>query len=98
MSAVGAEQEPTAVVEPGEGAFDNPAVASEAGAVFGLASRDHGLDATLPDETPVLVVVGAAVGDDAVGPPPWPSETSGYRRYPVEQLEQLRDVIAVAAG
>ena len=84
VSAVGAEQEPAAVVEPGEGAFDDPAVASEAGAVFGLASRDHGRDATLPDETPVLVVVVATVCDDAVGTTPGPPDASADRRYPVE--------------
>ncbi len=82
--AIGAEQEPAAVVEPGEAAFDDPAVAAEAGAVFGLAFGDHRLDATLPDEAPVLVVVVAAVGDDAVGTPPRPPDTSADRRYPVE--------------
>ena len=98
VSAVGAEEQPAAVVEPGEGAFDDPAVASETGSVFGLAFRDHGLDATLPDEAPVLVVVVAAVCDDAVGAPSRSPDTSAYRRYPVEELEQLRNVVAVAAG
>jgi hypothetical protein len=35
VAPVGAEQKPAAVVEPGEGAFDDPAVASDAGAAQG---------------------------------------------------------------
>jgi hypothetical protein len=50
-------------VEPGEGAFDDPAVASEPGAVLGLSAGDDRLDAALPDEAAVLVVVVAAVGE-----------------------------------
>ena len=84
VSAVSAEEKPAAVVEPGEGAFDDPAVASEAGAVLGLASRDHRLDTALPDEAPILVVVVAAVGDHGVGTAPRPSHAATYRRHPVE--------------
>ena len=67
MATVGSELEPTAVVEPREGAFDNPAVAAEPGVVLDLASCDHRLDAALPDQAAVLVVVVAAISDDAVG-------------------------------
>jgi hypothetical protein len=63
VAAVSADEQPAAAVEPGEGAFDDPAVVSEAGAVFGLAARDHGFDAALPDEAAVLVVVIAAVSE-----------------------------------
>jgi hypothetical protein len=38
-------------------------MAAEAGAVFGLAPCDDRLDASLPDEPPVLIAVVAAVGD-----------------------------------
>ena len=98
MAAVGAQEESASVVQPGEGAFDDPAVAAESGSVCGLASRDQRLDATLPDETPVLVVVIAAVGDEAVGAAPRAADAAAYRRHPVEQSEQLSDVVAVAAG
>ena len=63
LAAVGADEEATAVVQPGEGALDDPAVATEPGAVLGLAPRDDRLHAPLPDEAAVLVVVVAAVGD-----------------------------------
>ena len=46
-SAVVADEEPFELVEPGEGALDDPAVASDAGAVFGLATRDLGGDPAL---------------------------------------------------
>jgi hypothetical protein len=52
--AVVADEESVALVEPGEGALDDPAVAAEAGAVAAVAASDHRLDAALPDELPVL--------------------------------------------
>ena len=98
VAAVGADEQSASVVQPGEGALDDPAVATEPGAVRCLAASDHGLDAALPDETAVLVVVVAAVGENAVGTAPRPADASANRRHPVEQLEQLGDVVAVAAG
>ena len=98
VAAVGADEEPAAVVQPGEGAFNNPAVAAEAGAVLGLAASDHRLDAALPDEAAVLVVVVAAVCDQGARSASWPADAATHGRHPVEQLEQLRDVVAVAAG
>jgi hypothetical protein len=61
-----ADEQSFEVVQPGEGALDDPAVATEAGAVLGPAARDHGSDAALADEPAVLVVVVAAVCDQAV--------------------------------
>jgi hypothetical protein len=84
-------------VQPGEGSFDDPTVASEAGAVCGLASRDHRLDSSLPDEATVFVVVVAAVGDEAVGSSSRPADPPAHVRHPIEQREQLGDVVAVAA-
>jgi hypothetical protein len=62
-ATVVADEQPLEVMEPGEGAFDDPADAAEAGAVLGLAASDDGPDALLLDEAAVLVVVVAAVGD-----------------------------------
>ena len=97
VAAVGADEQSAAVVEPGEGSFDDPAVAAEPGAVLGPAAGDHGFDAALPDEAAVLVVVVAAVGDQRPGPASWPADPAADRRHPVEQLDQLGDVVAVAA-
>ena len=98
VAAVGADQEAAAVVQPGEGAFDDPAVAAEPGAVVGLAARDDRLHAALPDEAAVLVVVVAAVGDQRSWSATRAANAAADRWYPVEQLEQLGDVVAVAAG
>jgi len=66
--------------------------------VAGAAACDHGLDAALADEPAVLVVVVAAVGEQRVGTSPGSADASTDWRHPVEQRQQLRDVVAVAAG
>ncbi len=45
-AAVVADEQPFELVEPGEGALDDPAVAAEAGAVFLAAAGDLGGDAS----------------------------------------------------
>ena len=65
--------------------------------MLGLAASDHGLDAALPDESPVLVVVVGAVGDHALGTSPRPPAHTSNRRDRVEERDQLGDVVAVAA-
>ena len=98
VESVGAQQESAAVVQPGEGAFDDPTIATEMRSVFGLAACDHRLDAALPDEPTVLVVVVAAIGKQRLRTPPWPTRTAAHRRDAIEQLEQLGDVVAVGGG
>ena len=97
VAAVGADEEAAAVVEPGEGAFDDPAVTAEPCAVLGLAAGDHGSDPSLPDKAAVLVLVVAAIGE-RLEPSPWPVDPAADSRHPVEQFDQLADVVAVAAG
>jgi len=96
-AAVVADEQPFEVVEPGEGAFDDPAVAAQAGAVFGLAACDLGFDAAFAEETSVLVVVVATVGSDAVGPSTWSSDLAAHGRHLVNERDQLGDVVAVTA-
>jgi hypothetical protein len=98
VTAVGAQQESAPVAQPGEGAFDDPAIVTELGAVRGLAASDHGFDAALPDEAAVLVVVVAAIGKQRVRPATRTTRTAAHRRDAVEQLEQLGDVVAVGGG
>ena len=95
--AVGADEQSAAVVEPGEGAFDDPAVAAEPGAVLALAASDQRLDAALPEQAAVFVVVVASVGDQRPRSASWPAGPAADGRHPVEQLEQLGHVVAVAA-
>jgi hypothetical protein len=98
VAAVGADEQPTSVVQPGEGALDDPALSTEPGAVLGLAARDQRLDSTLPDETAVLVVVVAAICDQRSGSASRPADPAAHGRHAVEQLDQLGHVVAVAAG
>ena len=98
VAAVGADEESAAVVQPSEGAFDDPALAAESGAMLGLAASDRWLDAALPEQATVLVVVVAAVSDQHPRSLAWTADAAADRRHPVEQLEQLGHVVAVAAG
>lgn len=45
VAAVVADEQPLEVVQPGEGALDDPASSTEAGAVLGLAASDLWRDA-----------------------------------------------------
>jgi hypothetical protein len=98
VAAVGADEQSVAVVEPGEGALNDPAVAAEPGAVLRLAASDDRLDAALADEAAVLVVVVATVGEQRPRSAPWAADAAADGRDAVEQFEQLRDVVAVTAG
>lgn len=98
VAAVGADQETAAVVEPGEGALDDPAVTAQPGAVLGLATSDDRLHASLPDKAAVLVVVVAAVGDQCARSASRSADATADGGHPIEQLEQLGDIVAVAAG
>jgi hypothetical protein len=84
------------VVEPGEGALDDPAGAAESGAVLGVASGDPVTDAAGAEQAAVLVVVVAAIGVDDVGPLARSSDPAADGRDPIEQRQQLGDVVAVA--
>ena len=98
VAAVVADEQPFELVEPGEGALDDPAVTAERGAVFGLTACDLGFDPTLPEQAPVLVVVVAAVGCDSVGSAAGTAGLAAHQRNTLEQRDQLGDVVAVAAG
>ncbi len=86
-AAVVADEQALEVVQPGEGAFDDPAVAAETGAVLGLAARDLRCDPALLQLAPVLVVVVAAIGADTVWPLPRPANLSAYRRDPLDERD-----------
>ena len=86
------------MVQPGEGALDDPADTPEGRAVFGLASCDLRGDPAPAQFAPVLVVVVAAVGSDTVGPPAGSANLAAHRRHALDQRDELGDVVAVAAG
>jgi hypothetical protein len=97
-AALVADEESFELVEVGEGALDDPADGAEAGAVVGSASCDRRFDPSRSQQSPVFVVVVAAIGDQLVGAATRPAGQPGDGRHPVEQRDQLRDVVAVTAG
>jgi hypothetical protein len=93
-----ADEESFHLVEPAEGAFDDPAVAAEPGAVAVVAVGDEGCDPALAERLSVRVGAVAAVAKQLLGPLPRPAGEAGDRRDAVEQRQQLGDVVAVTAG
>jgi hypothetical protein len=96
-TAVVADEQSFELVQPGEAALDDPAVAAQPGAVLGLAAGDLRFDPALPEQTAVLVVVVAAVGGHPLGATARPSDHAAHARHPVDERDQLGDVVAVAA-
>jgi hypothetical protein len=93
-----ADKQPLELVQVGEGAFDDPSDPAEAGAVLGLAAGNHGTNASLAEESAVLVVVVASVADELVRAAPRSPDPAAHVGHGVEQRDQLRDVVTVAAG
>lgn len=97
VAAVVANEQPLEVMQPGEGALDDPTCTAEPGAVLGLATRDLRFDPSLPELAPVLVVVVAAVCGDPLGPAARTADLAAHGWDPLDQRDQLRYVVAVAA-
>ena len=97
VAAVVADEQSFELVQPGEGALDDPAVAAEPGAVLGLAACDLGCDATPAELATAAVVVVATVGVETIGSAARPAWLAADGRDTVEQRDQLGAVVAVAA-
>ena len=92
-----ADVHPFELVEPGEGALDDPAVAADAGAVCGRAARDLGRDPAHAELTPLRTVVVGTIGGDPIWPSTRPADATTNRRHAIQERDQLGDVVAVAA-
>jgi hypothetical protein len=68
-AAVVAHEQALELVQPGEGALDDPADTTEPGAVVGPAAPDLGRDPTAAQLAPVRGVVVAAIGGKTPRPP-----------------------------
>lgn len=98
--ALVADPEAPEVVQVSEAALHDPALAPEAGAVCCSAAGDDGCDAERTQQSAVLVVVIASVGEEPVGFLAWPSDLAGDRPAVevFDQRQQLGDVVAMPAG
>lgn len=95
VATVVADEQSLVVVQPGEGALDDPPHPTESGAVLGLATSDLRFDVAGAEFAAVLVVVVAAIGSDPVGASAGPADLAAYRRHAIDERHQLRDVVAV---
>lgn len=93
-----AESESAVLVQPGEGAFDDPALAAEPGAVFVLLTGDLGVDSACSQSVEHVVGVVAAVAEHALWPLSWAAGFAFDGRDRVEQVEQLAGVGPVSGG
>lgn len=95
-----AGSEPTEVVQVGEAALDDPALAPQPGAIRCSTTSDHRCDPERSQQPTVLVVVIASVGQQPIGLVAWPANLAGDRPAAqiLEQRDQLGDVVAVATG
>ena len=87
-----ADPEPFELVQPGEGALDDPAHLAQPGSVGGSTSGDHRLDATFPQQAAVLVEVIAPVGVQAPGLAPWTSPRASDRRQSASCVQQWQEL------
>jgi hypothetical protein len=97
-AAVVADVQPAVLVQPGEGALDDPAPAAKPGAMHGLAAGDEWGDAERADLSAVELLVVAAVSNKATRPAFRRAGSAAHGRYGVEQEQQLRAVVSVGAG
>ncbi|GAA2579963.1 hypothetical protein GCM10010399_07170 [Dactylosporangium fulvum] len=86
-AAFGAQAELLERVQPGDRAFDVPAVLAQTGTVPGAATGDVRGNAAGSDQATVLVVVVAAVGVDAARALSGPSSHAADLRDRVKQRQ-----------
>ena len=98
VAAVVADEQSFELVQPGEGALDDPAVAAQAGAVPGLASCDLWGDAAVAELAATAVVVIAAISADTIGSAARTADLAADGRDAVDERDQLGAVMAIAAG
>jgi hypothetical protein len=87
-AAFPADAEPAEVVQPGEGALDDPPPAAQPRAVLAAAARDERLDAAAPQRQAVTIVIVAAVGDDPVRTLAGAPALAGDRSDPIDEREE----------
>ena len=97
-AAVVADEQAAELVQPGEGALDDPTVVAKPGAVLGLAARDQRSDPSPSKLSAIAVGVVAAVIDELAGSAARSADDPAYGRYPIDKRDQLGDVVVVAAG
>lgn len=86
------------LVQPSEGALDDPADLAEPGAMYGTSAGDHRCDPLPAKQVSVLVVVVSSVGEQPAGSIPRPTTTASNARDRLDERHHLCDVVTVSAG
>jgi hypothetical protein len=97
-SAFVAEPQSAVLVEPGERALDDPALAAQPGAVCGSLLRDDGLDPSCSQPRLGRLRLVATVAQQRAGSSPRPATLAAHGRDCLDEGDQLGDVVAVGGG
>ena len=92
-----ANEQSSELVQPGEGALDDPAIATQAGSVRSLATGDLWSDAAPPELAAMALGVIATIGEELRGPLSGPTHLPCHGRDRIEQGKKLCDVVLVSA-
>ncbi len=93
-----AHGESSEAMQPGQGALDDPTCPTETAAVTTIATRQNGPDAPTTQFGAVTLRVVAAVALHRVGSAPGRARLSADRGHPVDEVEQLRQVVVIGGG
>ena len=85
-------------IDPGEGAFDDPAVTAEPILALDAAAGDAGFDVALAAVAPTACMIGGLVGVQLLGSPTGPTTLGADRRHGVEDLCKRDTVVDIRAG
>jgi hypothetical protein len=91
------DPQPAQVVKPREGSLHDPSFAAQTRPMVSATASDHGLHATRPQLTAVLVVVIASVREHPLGSSAWVSSPAPHRSDGVDQRQELGDIVAMSA-
>ncbi len=98
VAAFVADAQAPVLVQPSDRAFHDPTLLAEAGAVRALRPGDLRLDAPPAQLAAPVARVVSAVAVQLARPTARTAAAAAQRRDRVDEREQLRDVVAVAAG
>ena len=91
-----ANEQSSELVQPGEGALDDPAIATQAGSVRILATGDLWSDAAPPELAATPPGVIAAISEELRGSPSGPTHLPRHGRDRIEQGKKFGDVVSVS--
>src|SRR3569833_2838646 len=96
-SPVVAHTQASKLMQPGEGALDDPARHAEMAAMSGTTLSKLRMDATLPQDTTIALAIISTIGLHTAGVAQGPATPSSDGRNPIEQRHELCGIVPVRA-